>query len=84
MVYYELFKPSETITGNRYRMQLMRLSQALKKKQPQYEERHDKVIIQRDNSRPHVARPVKTYLHGEKFSRIVALAVGKQLLFGLV
>ena len=62
VVYYELLKPSETITGDRYRTQLMRLSRALKKKRPQYQERLDKVILQHDNARLHVARPVKTYL----------------------
>ena len=40
VVYYELLKPNETITGDRYRLQLMRLSRALKEKRPQYEERH--------------------------------------------
>ena len=34
VVYYELLKPSETITGNRYRTQLMRFSRALKEKRP--------------------------------------------------
>ena len=62
VVYYELLKPSETIIGDRYRMQLMRLSRTLKEKRPQHQERHDKVILQHDNARPHVARPVKTYL----------------------
>ena len=62
VVYYELLKPSETITGDRYRTQLMRLSQVLKEKRPQYQERHDKVILQHKNARPHVARPVKEYL----------------------
>ena len=62
VVYYELLKPSETITGGRYRTQLIRLSRALKEKRPQYQERHDKLILQHDNARPHVARPVKTYL----------------------
>jgi transposase len=61
-VYYELLQPNESITGARYRTQLMRLSQALKEKRPQYVERHDKVILQHDNARPHVAQPVKTYL----------------------
>ncbi|GFX79669.1 mariner Mos1 transposase [Trichonephila clavipes] len=32
--YYELLKPTETITGDRYRTQLMRLSRALKDKRP--------------------------------------------------
>ena len=60
VVYYELLKSTETITGDR--MQLMRLSRALKDKRPQYNERHDKVILQHDNARPHVAKVVKTYL----------------------
>jgi len=50
-VYYELLKPTETITGDRYRTQLMRLSRALKDKRPQYNERLDKVILQHDNVR---------------------------------
>ena len=62
VVYYELLKPNETITGDRYRLQLMRLSRALKDKRPQYTERHEKVILQHDNARPHVAKVVKTYL----------------------
>ena len=67
VMYCELLKPSETITGDRYRMQLMRLSRALKGKRPQYQERHDKVILQHDNAWPHVARPVKTYLETLKW-----------------
>ena len=62
VIYYELLKPNETTTGERYRMQLMRLSRALCEKRPQYEQRHEKVILQHDNARPHVAKPVKTYL----------------------
>ena len=55
VVYYELLKPSETITGDLYRTQLMRLSRALKEKRPQLQERHDKVILQHDNARLHIA-----------------------------
>lgn len=62
VIYYELLKPNETITGDRYRLQLMRLSRALKEKRPEYFKRHDNVILQHDNARPHVAKPVKTYL----------------------
>jgi len=50
-VYYELLKLSETITGDLYRKQLMRLNRALKDKWPQYNERYDKVILQHDNAR---------------------------------
>ncbi|KAG5313010.1 MOS1T transposase, partial [Pseudoatta argentina] len=58
--YYKLM--SQLITGDRYRLQLMRLSRALKEKRPLYAQRHDKVISLHDNARPHVAKPVKTYL----------------------
>ena len=39
VIYYELLKPNETITGGRHRTQLMRLSRALREKRPQYEAR---------------------------------------------
>ena len=35
--YYEVLKPNETITGEGYRTQLMRSSQALREKRSQYE-----------------------------------------------
>ncbi|KAG5307578.1 MOS1T transposase, partial [Pseudoatta argentina] len=55
------------ITGDRYRLQLMRWSRALKEKRPLYAQRHDKVILLHDNARPHVAKPVKTYLETLKW-----------------
>ncbi|KAG5324286.1 MOS1T transposase, partial [Pseudoatta argentina] len=54
-------------TGDRYRLQLMRLSRALKEKRSLYAQRHDKVILLHDNARPHVAKPVKTYLETLKW-----------------
>jgi len=45
VVYYELLKANETITGDCYRLQLMCLSQTLKEKRPLYEQRHNKVIL---------------------------------------
>ena len=67
VIYYELLKPNETITGERYRTQLIHLSRALREKRPQYEQRHEKVILQHDNARTHVAKPVKTYLETLKW-----------------
>ncbi|KAG5317833.1 MOS1T transposase, partial [Pseudoatta argentina] len=55
------------IKNVRYRLQLMRLSRALKEKRPLYAQRHDKVILLHDNARPHVAKPVKTYLETLKW-----------------
>ena len=62
VVYYELLQPIETITAERYQQQLMQLSLALKIKRPQYAKRHDKMIFQYDNARPHVAKVVKETL----------------------
>ena len=54
-----LLKMNETITGDRYRIQLMRLSQSLKEKRPLYAQRYDKVILLYDKTRPHIARKVE-------------------------
>jgi len=62
LVYYKLLKPINSITGDWYRLQLIRLSHALREKRPKYEQRHDKVILLHDNARPHVAKVVKKYL----------------------
>jgi len=59
LVYYELLKPGNSITGGRYRLQLIHLSRALREKRPEYEQRHDKVILLHDNARPHVAKVIK-------------------------
>ena len=67
VIYYELLKPNETITGEWYRTQLMRLSRALREKRLQYEQRHEKVILQHDNARPHAAKSIKTYLETLKW-----------------
>ena len=45
----------------------MRLSRALSEKRPQYQQRHEKVILQHVNARPRVAKPVKTYLETLKW-----------------
>jgi len=58
LVYYELLKPGDSITDDRYRLQLIRLSRALREKRLKYEQRHDKVILLHDNARPHVAKVV--------------------------
>ncbi|UYV65661.1 SETMAR [Cordylochernes scorpioides] len=62
VIYYELLQPNETITGEGYQQQWMRLSRALKIKRPLYAKRHDKVIYHHDNARPHVAKVVKETL----------------------
>jgi len=59
-VYYKLL--AIPLSGNRYRLQLIRLSCALREKRSEYEQRHDKVILLHDNAWPHVAKVVKKYL----------------------
>ena len=66
VIYWELLKPNETFTDV-YRRQLMRLKEAMQKEQPILHDRHDKIILQHDNTRPHVASVVKTYLEGQNW-----------------
>ena len=67
-VYYELLKPGGTVTADRYRQPLIKLNQTLKQKRPEWEDRTHKVILLHDNARPHVAKPVKTYLENIKWN----------------
>ena len=62
VLYYELLKSGETINGERYLTQLIRLKRAIAKKRPEYSTRHEAIIFHHDNARPHVAIPVKNYL----------------------
>jgi len=60
-----LLKPGDSITGDR--LQLIRLNRALREKWPEYEQRHNKVILLHDNARSHVAKIVKKYLETLKW-----------------
>ena len=62
VLYYELLKPGETIIGERYRTQLICLKRVIAEKRPEYATRHQAIIFDHDNARPHVAIPVKNYL----------------------
>ena len=83
VVYYELLQPNETITGERFQ-QLMQLSQALKQKQPYYVKRHDKVIFQNDNARPHVAKPIKETLEALNWNVLSYRHILQILLFPII
>ena len=62
MLYYELLKPGETINGERYRTQLIRLKRAIAEKRPEYLTGHEVIIFHHDNARSHVAILIKNYL----------------------
>ncbi|CAK9803711.1 Mariner Mos1 transposase [Anthophora quadrimaculata] len=59
VIHYELLKPGETVNTERYRQQMIDLSQALSSKRPEYQERQHKVILLHDNAPAHTARQVK-------------------------
>ena len=62
VIFYEVLKPSETITADRYRPHMIKFDRAIKDKRPQYYGRHDNVILQHDNARPYVAKTVQETL----------------------
>jgi histone-lysine N-methyltransferase SETMAR len=62
ILFYQLLQPDETVTGDRYRQQIIDLSHELKAKRPEWATRHEKVKFLHDNARPHVAKLVKDTL----------------------
>ena len=62
VIYYEILKPGEMITGDRYRSQLLHLNQALQEKRQKNRIKHNKVILLHDNAQPHCANQVKQTL----------------------
>ena len=62
IVYYELLQPGTTINDQLYKEQLTQLSLELQHKRPEYAKRNEKVILQHDNARLHVAKLVKETL----------------------
>ena len=62
VLYYAMLTLSETINGERYQTQLIRLKRAIAAKRREYATRHEAIIFHHDNAWPHVAIPVKNYL----------------------
>ena len=62
IVFYELLQPDKTVNAPLYKEQLTQLSLELQHKRPEYAKRHEKVIFQKNNATPHVAKLVKEKL----------------------
>ena len=75
MIYHELLKPGEMITAVRYKQQLMKPNQALKKKWPEYAKRHDKLILLHGNARSHIAKSVKNIYIGHELGSLTSLTI---------
>jgi [histone H3]-lysine36 N-dimethyltransferase SETMAR len=70
VLYYELLKPNETINGERYRQQLIKLNAAIKQKRPEWEARHESLIFHDDNARPHRAQGPKNYVENVGWEKL--------------
>lgn len=53
VLYYELLQPGETVTGERYALQLNRLAEKIQKERPYSGHGRRPVILQHDNAKPH-------------------------------
>ena len=58
VIHYELFKPGENITAERYQQQLVRVSDALEEKRPYTGDGKREVILLHDNDRPHTSKRI--------------------------
>jgi len=66
VLYYELLRPNETVTADRYQQKLCRLSDELMQKRSFVANNRHKVILLHDNARSHVAKSMKpTFLNGK-------------------
>ena len=61
ILYYELLKPGETVTGERYKEQLIKLNREITIKRPEWTTRHEHPILL--HARPHVGKEVKEVLN---------------------
>lgn len=59
VIYYELLKSNGTITRGHCRLHLIRRTRALRKKRPQYEQRHEQLNVLYYNAEPHLPNPVR-------------------------
>jgi len=59
VLYYELLEPSETITGDRYSRQLIKLAEEISKKRPYTGHGRRPVKLLHDNAKPHVSKVVR-------------------------
>lgn len=59
IIYYEILKNNERVDAKRYQLQLIKMRQALHEQRPEYAHRHETVLLQHDNARPHVSILVK-------------------------
>lgn len=61
VLYYELIKPGETVNGNATHHNTSNWSERLPIKRAEFVIRHEDIIFQHANARPHLARLVKSY-----------------------
>ncbi|GFV70018.1 mariner Mos1 transposase [Trichonephila clavipes] len=58
-IYYDFFKPGETVNTDRYMQQLLNLNDAILEKREQYKKQQHKVFFLDDNAPSNRAQPTK-------------------------
>jgi len=59
VLFYEMLKPEETVTGKLYKGQLQKLNEKIQKFRPHNAHTPGKVLLLNDNARPHIAIATK-------------------------
>jgi [histone H3]-lysine36 N-dimethyltransferase SETMAR len=79
VIWYDLLKPGQTVTSQRYRQQLTGLNNALLEKRPEYQTRQHKVIFLDDNAPPHRAAATKNKVTQLKWEQLPHAAYSPDL-----
>jgi len=79
VIWWELLKPGETVTSERYKQQLIDLNHNLRRNRPEYRKRQHKPILLDDNAPPHRGRPAKETVAELNFEQLAHAAYSPDL-----
>ena len=79
VIWFDLLKPGETVTGQRYQQQLADLNRALRQKRPEYQTRQHKVIFLDDNAPAHRTKKTRELVNSYSWEALPHAAYSPDL-----
>ena len=79
VIWYDLLKAGQTVTGERYQQQLAELNRVLLQKRPEYQQRQHKVILLDDNAPSHRTRATRELVESYNWESLTHAAYSPDL-----